>query len=141
MKASQVIQENEQRIKEASALRSHFIRCSACLKNRIFSNRGQQVMEYALLASAVISALLIMYVYTKRGVQSLIKVSADQIGPQIDSAPLYSAANPENTTSTGSTLTNETTQIDQVGEQRTLSVQSQSASTGSSTTISGERIK
>ncbi|MBI5873186.1 MAG: hypothetical protein HZB36_03480 [Candidatus Omnitrophica bacterium] len=98
-------------------------------------------MEYVVFFSALITALLVMYVYTKRGVQSVIKVSADQIGPQIDSAPLYLATIPETTTSTGETLTNETTQIDQVGGQRTLSVQSESVSTGISTTISEERIK
>jgi hypothetical protein len=53
------------------------------------SRRGQQVGEYALLIAAVSSALLLMYVFTKRGIQSTIKDLTDhEIGWQNDSVPV-----------------------------------------------------
>lgn len=93
MKASQVIHEDRQRIKEASALLRPFICCLACLE-RIFSKKGQQVMEYAIVISMLSLSLSVIFLYAKRGLQNVIKVSADQIGPQADSI-LKSSVNVE----------------------------------------------
>lgn len=141
MTASRMTCENRQRIKEASALRSPFICCLACLKKTFFSKRGQQVMEYAILVSVLSSALIVMYVYTKRGLQNVLKISADQIGPQGDSAPLSSVSMHENTTSTAETLTDEATQVDRIGREQTITMRSDSITTGISTTWSEERVE
>jgi len=42
--------------------------------------RAQGITEYSLIIAAVAVALLTMQVYFKRGVQSVVKVSADQLG-------------------------------------------------------------
>ncbi len=44
------------------------------------SKRAQGITEYALVIAAVAAALLTMQVYFKRGVQSVVKASADQLG-------------------------------------------------------------
>jgi hypothetical protein len=41
---------------------------------------AQGIMDYALVIAAVAAALLTMQVYFKRGVQSVVKVSVDQLG-------------------------------------------------------------
>ncbi|MDD5004887.1 MAG: hypothetical protein PHS34_06955 [Candidatus Omnitrophica bacterium] len=43
---------------------------------------GQSIAEYALLIAVVSAALLAMQIYMKRGIQSVIKYSADQLGNQ-----------------------------------------------------------
>ncbi|MFB3918943.1 MAG: hypothetical protein ACE14U_02620 [Candidatus Velamenicoccus archaeovorus] len=63
------------------------------------SRRGQQIAEYALVMAALASALLMMYVYTKRGIQSTIKDLTDhEIGWQNDSVPILAAGVHQNTT-------------------------------------------
>lgn len=42
--------------------------------------RAQGLTEYALIIATVAAALLTMQVYFKRGVQSVVKVSVDQLG-------------------------------------------------------------
>jgi len=98
-------------------------------------------MEYAILVSVLSSALIVMYVYTKRGLQNVLKISADQIGPQGDSAPLSSVSMHENTTSTAETLTDEATQVDRIGREQTITMRSDSITTGISTTWSEERVE
>lgn len=44
------------------------------------SKRAQSVTEYALVIAVVAAALLTMQTYFKRGVQSIAKISADQLG-------------------------------------------------------------
>lgn len=46
--------------------------------------RGQSILEYAILIAVVIAALTAMQVYAKRGIQAGIKTAADQIGTQED---------------------------------------------------------
>ena len=53
------------------------------LKNR----SGQSTLEYAVLVTIIIGALLSMQFYLKRGIQGKVKESSDQIGDQ------YSAGN------------------------------------------------
>ena len=47
-----------------------------------FSRRAQSLMEYALLVSMVVAAVVYMFPRVKRTTQSMIKVAADQIGDQ-----------------------------------------------------------
>jgi len=47
-------------------------------------NSGQNLMEYGLILGVVAIALLTMQTYFKRGIQSVIKVVADDYGPQGD---------------------------------------------------------
>lgn len=44
------------------------------------NKRAQGITEYALVIAAVAAALLTMQVYFRRGVQSVVKVSVDQLG-------------------------------------------------------------
>lgn len=55
----------------------------ACPK--IFSQRGQQILEYAVVMLAVVAAFSVMRIYAERGLQAHIKSQADQIGRQNES--------------------------------------------------------
>lgn len=44
--------------------------------------RAQSVVEYALFLMLVASAIVAMQPYLRRGIQSVIKVSSDQLGKQ-----------------------------------------------------------
>lgn len=48
------------------------------------NRRGQNTLEYALVISVIIAALLAINTYIKRGVQGRLKESSDQIGSQFD---------------------------------------------------------
>jgi len=53
--------------------------------------KAQSTLEYALIISVVVGALLAMQVYVKRGVQGRLKSATDDIGDQ------YSPGNTEST--------------------------------------------
>jgi len=44
--------------------------------------KGQSLMEYAILISVIISAVLIMQIYIKRTYQGRLKQEADEVGQQ-----------------------------------------------------------
>jgi len=44
--------------------------------------KAQSVIEYTLLLALIGAALAAMQVYMKRGLQGVVKVAADQLGPQ-----------------------------------------------------------
>lgn len=44
--------------------------------------KAQSVIEYALLLALIGAAVVAMQVYMKRGLQAVVKVTADQLGPQ-----------------------------------------------------------
>ena len=48
----------------------------------MFNRRGQSLLEYTILIGIVTISLFYMGTGIKRGLQSLVKVSADQIGNQ-----------------------------------------------------------
>ena len=52
--------------------------------NHIFNNKGQNIIEYALILGVVVLALSAMQTYIKRGIQAGIKVAADELGQQED---------------------------------------------------------
>lgn len=43
---------------------------------------GQSILEYTLIIGIVVTALIVMQVYIKRGIQAATKVAADQLGAQ-----------------------------------------------------------
>ncbi len=48
----------------------------------MFSRRGQSILEYTIIVGIVTVVLYYMGTGIKRGVQSLVKVTADQVGNQ-----------------------------------------------------------
>ena len=48
--------------------------------------KGQSTLEYALIIAVVVSALLLMQHYVKRGVAGKLRSSSDEIGDQFDPA-------------------------------------------------------
>ena len=75
-----------------NTLREFVMDCPACPPAKKFrKSKGQQLIEYGVLLTALTTALLIMYVYTKRGLQAVIRDSASQIGSQGDSHPRISS--------------------------------------------------
>lgn len=46
--------------------------------------RGQSTLEYAVIIAVVVSALLAIQIYMKRGLQGKLRDSTDQIGEQFD---------------------------------------------------------
>lgn len=48
----------------------------------IRQNKGQSILEYAIMLGVVISAVLIMQTFVKRGFQGSLKNSADKMGEQ-----------------------------------------------------------
>ncbi len=75
-----------------NTLREFVMDCPACPPAKKFrKSKGQQLIEYGVLLTALTTALLIMYVYTKRGLQAVIRDSVAQIGSQGDSHPSISS--------------------------------------------------
>lgn len=50
----------------------------------IFNNKGQSILEYAIIIGLVVAGLTTMQLYIKRGIQAGIKVAADELGRQED---------------------------------------------------------
>lgn len=48
------------------------------------NKRGQSTLEYAILISIVIAALVAIQIYMKRGVQGRLRQASDDIGEQFD---------------------------------------------------------
>ena len=51
----------------------------------MFTRRGQSILEYTIIVGIVTVVLYYMGTSIKRGIQSLIKVTADQVGNQQNS--------------------------------------------------------
>lgn len=67
-------------------------------------NKGQSTLEYALIVTVIMAAMVAINIYMKRGVQGKLRESADKIGEQ------YSAGKTtfKYTTTTEETLTRDT---------------------------------
>lgn len=72
--------------------------------------KGQSTLEYALLISVVVAALIAVNLYMKRGVMGKLKESSDDIGQQFDPENGYSVS--WKTSSTGETTTTENRAVD-----------------------------
>lgn len=55
----------------------------------MLTHRGQSLVEYTMLIGVITLALIYMGTGIKRGLQSLVKVTADQVGNQQNSEPDY----------------------------------------------------
>ncbi|MFH0940747.1 MAG: hypothetical protein V1840_02700 [Candidatus Omnitrophota bacterium] len=75
--------------------------------------------------------------YGRRGLQAAIKASADQIGPQSHSEPLAGVVK-TTSNATMTTVTNDMTQVNKIGEERYYNYQSVSTSQGVSETRTEE---
>ena len=61
-----------------------------CAKNKLYNHHnGQTMMEYASLITIVLLIFLSMGTYLRRGIQGIIKVTADQIGSQSNSEQTF----------------------------------------------------
>jgi|GEM_PF-3727465 len=102
--------------------------CPACPK--IFSQRGQQILEYAVVMLAVVGAFTAMKLYAQRGLQAFIKSSADQIGRQNESLEqsVDDGYARSETIRNIDTLSNDITRVNSTGLARTRN--SSSISTG-----------
>jgi Flp pilus assembly pilin Flp len=129
--------ENGQVLAETCALRMPARTCPACLKTG--NKRGLQVIEYAVLFGAITSALLIMYVYGKRGLQGIIKGSVDQMAGQETGDPVADPGAVFYSVSGIRQDTNETMQVSARNEQRIYNSTAFVAGSGN-VTIVGENF-
>jgi predicted PurR-regulated permease PerM len=51
----------------------------------ILTRRGQSILEYTMIVAIIVAVIYYMGTGIKRGVQSLVKVTADQVGNQQNS--------------------------------------------------------
>ncbi|TBR16577.1 hypothetical protein EPO66_04495 [bacterium] len=77
--------------------------------------RGQSTLEYAIIITVVIGALLAMQIYMKRGLEGKLKDASDNIGSQYSAGKVTSAyttttstTSAENTSPDGSSSTLDT---------------------------------
>lgn len=96
---------------------------------------GQQVLEYAILIGIIAMVLTAMMVYGKRGLQAVIKGSADQIGSQADSQPSMTSTI-AGSASLSTTATSDESNVIQAGESRTYQFDSVSSTTGNTVSVS-----
>lgn len=86
--------------------------------------KGQSTLEYALIITVVVGALVAINVYMKHGVQGKLKESADDIGQQFDASGNYSSS----------------WRRASVGESNTTEVRDTNTGTITSSIISGENV-
>lgn len=105
----------------------------------IWAKKGQQVIEYALVITAITAALTVMYVYVKRGLQAAIKNKVDaDIGPQLHSAPILGEREIQNSISQMEELADDSTRIQSNGTGVRYTYDSQMSAAGNSMGISGQ---
>ncbi len=127
---------NGQGIRRGGALRGPAVSCPAC-PSFLINRRGQQVREYVVLISAVALAMIVMYGYSKRGIQAVIKQSTDQMGSQAENEPVAGSIKTRGN-STATTLTSEVTHINKTGDERRYNYDVSSTSQGVSLTHTEE---
>ena len=109
----------------------------ACpVRDKALWRRGQQILEYAIVIAAVSTALTVMYVYTKRGLQASIRDLADtEIGGQMDSQPIVDVSAHQSAVGVASTLTNDSMTVRKTYHEALYASNSISTSQGTSTTV------
>lgn len=82
------------------------------MRKRNVNIKGQSTLEYAIIITVVIGALLAMQIYMKRGLEGKLKDSTNNIGDQYSAGKITSAyttttntTSAENTTPNGSSST------------------------------------
>jgi len=103
------------------------------------SRAGQQVIEYAVVLAAISLALTVMYVYTKRGLQSTIKDTVDkEIGQQVDSEQIMPPEQYQNSNSVTTVLTQDAAEVVKNIGEASYYFNSATTSTGVSNTLSNQ---
>lgn len=77
------------------------------------NKKGQSTLEYSLIVTVVIAALLGINLFMNRGIQGRLKESANDIGQQFDPDRGYSSS--WKTSSAGQTNTSESREADSQG--------------------------
>ncbi|MDP8259865.1 MAG: hypothetical protein P9L96_02525 [Candidatus Gygaella obscura] len=67
----------------------------------MFNKRAQSTLEYAVIISVVVGALIAMRVFMKRGIEGKLHDAANDIGDQFDASESYVYTK---TTRTGTTI-------------------------------------
>jgi len=70
------------------------------------SKRGQSLLEYSILFAVILSAILIMQFYIKRGYQGRLKAEADSVGQQYSPGHTTSIVTTNNNSLTLTTTSN-----------------------------------
>ncbi len=110
-------------------------------RRRCLSSAGQQIIEYAVLIAAVGAALTAMFVYGKRGLQSMIHDQTHRmIGKQAASAPYADVNAPSRSTSLSETFSGGTSVANTVGVEKTYVYDSVSDSNGTSQAVSDTKL-
>lgn len=90
-----------------------------CKKYNILANKGQSIMEYAIIISIVVIALSAMRVYVQRGIQATIKVAADQLGAQQDAEDDIEKGTQRNSKINTKTASTQRVRLSEDGSRRT----------------------
>jgi len=110
-------------------------------RRRCFSAAGQQIIEYAVLIAAIGAALTAMFVYGKRGVQSIIRDQTHRmIGKQIASAPYGDANNPASGSSVSDTVSSGSSIANTLGIEKTYVYSDTSDTNGTAQTVSDTKL-
>ena len=98
-------------------------------------NRGQSILEYTVVLSLVVLVLSAMSFYFRRGIQSVVKVAADEAGNQSDAEDI----NPTPGTKTSSAINRQTQSTKRTrileGGSRVSDISATTASTGTSSSV------
>jgi len=96
---------------------------------------GQSILEYVVILGIVAIALAAMSLYFRRGIQSVVKIAADEAGNQEDAEDI----NPVTGVKTASAITRRTTATQRSrileGGSRTSDISSTTTSTGTSASV------
>lgn len=84
-----------------------------------FYKRGQSVLEYSILIAVILSALVIMQFYIKRGYQGRLKKEADTVGQQYSPGHTASTININTTSSSQTTVEEGQTKVTVSGRSTT----------------------
>jgi len=76
------------------------------VKEMFLNRKAQSTLEYAVLISVVVAALLGIQIYVKRGVQGRLRSSTDQIGEQFDAKKTSYTRTSKKTSTTVEEVTN-----------------------------------
>lgn len=97
-------------------------------------NRAQSTLEYAIIVTVAVAALLAMQIYFKRGIQGKLKDSSDNIGSQ------YAAElTTDNSTVTTATTSTEST-VPGAGSTSTVNTSSTTAKSESVSALTAENL-
>jgi hypothetical protein len=127
---------NGQAAAGAHILRGAAAACPACVSAGLGGwlvflsarrRRGQQMLEYAIMLGAISAAIMAMFVYSKRGLQAVIKAQADELTGDGEQ-PAWSDTISSNSSST--TTTDESSDVAIDGMARNYTYQSSSVTTG-----------